>query len=134
MAAVNVAMRAAFERCGLNADTATHLTDEEGIETTASLRKLTEDNIKSLCTSIRRRPAPAVGAPNVKVSTLSEANLKAFLYWACQSQRTGEDDAPGSFTAAVLEKTLERLQELREIKKSTEDATPQKPEKLKALS
>lgn len=110
----DAAMRAAFVRIGLSQAGATAIVNEQGISTIEELRLLTEDEIETLCKTVRRpggtvvpQAAPGAAAaaapapvpnPGTAISLRAETNIKLANYYCKYRQKTSRATTPAEIT------------------------------------
>lgn len=130
--AANAAMRTMFTRLGFSQAAAQAIVDDQGLDTLAEVKLLTDDEVESLCKVIRRPggtvPAPDPGAapvpnPGTPVNLRAENHMKLLAFYLRHQDRV-------SRSVQVPDITLETIRALRELRdfestyKATTDDAP----------
>ena len=127
MAAAAIAMRAAYMRCGLNAETADYIIEDQGIDSTEELLMSSKDSFDSMIKNANR-----ANFEDIAFSSASVRRLQAFKFWAEEQHMCGMDTNPALFTAPVLDSYLRimRADEIEEAAKRGQ--TPTIPDPIKS--
>ena len=127
----------ALEGCGLTNVQIENVIDQ-GVDSLDELKNLSEDEIKSMCTNIRKMPppeAPAAGrgarrAGVVPITTSNERNLKLLRFYLLHLDRTQRDFDIDNFG----DETLENAKVQREIETNKKGDPPKIPDKMKSVA
>jgi hypothetical protein len=127
MAAAAIAMRAAYLRCGLNAETADYIMEDQGIDSTEELLMSSKDSFDSMIKNANR-----ANLENIAFSSASARRLQAFKFWAEEQYMCVMDTNPALFTAPVSGSYLRimRADEIEEAAKKGQ--TPTIPDPIKS--
>ena len=114
-----------LQTCGANPDEIHALETVERINSLLQLRRLDDRTLSELASRLEKRSGP----DRVQLPMAVLQNLKVLSYWLKRQHRLQRPVTSGSFTAEVLEATVDRI----ESEKADEEAdadTGIKPEKL----
>ena len=100
-------MRQAFVRLGFSQQGAVAVVDDQGIDTVDELGVLTDDEIETLCKTIRRPGGTIVNAaganipnPGTNISLRAETNMKLAAYWVRYRKKTSRATTPANIMLA----------------------------------
>ena len=125
-------MRALFHRLSFTQAASTALSDEQGLNSLAEVRMLTNDDCSNIC-KILKRPGGTIqnaagqdiANPGYNVSLVAEKNLKLAVFYLKHKQRCSEDVAFADVTLANV-RQLKPLYDLEQGYKQPDDPDPTK--------
>ena len=123
-------MRTALQRCGFNAETATHIT-EQGFETPASLQQISDGDLSDM---VKNSVRATVAVANITFPFLAVKRLHAFRFWAGYRQRTAQTLTAGDFADAEMALAMTRLRQYEEKVAASKDSSPTRPDSMKYLT